>query len=161
KLRLIAARVSRGDVNQTIEHESADEIGELSDAFRGLMGYIKAVARAAESLGRGDVSANVTPKSDDDVLSANMAKAIGTLRELTNEHKSLIDAARVGEFGMRGNARAYSGAYAELVSGLNQVLDAVASPLNEANTTLARLAARDLTVRAAGEFKGEYGRMMD
>jgi methyl-accepting chemotaxis protein len=160
KLRIAAGRVALGDVNQTVDHESNDEIGELSSAFRGLMAYIKGVASAADSLSRGDVSAVVTPKSAEDVLSSNMAKAMRTLCQVIAESKTLIDAARAGELAKRGNAAGYQGAYAELIGGLNQVLDSVAEPLNEANATLARLAARDLTARAHGEFRGDYGRMM-
>lgn len=160
KLRLAAARVALGDVNQTVDHESADEIGELSNAFRALTAYIKGIAAAADSLSRGDVTAVVTPKSEQDVLSSNMAKVIRTLGGVIAESKTLIDAARAGELKTRGDAAAYQGAYAELVAGLNQVLDSVAEPLKEANATLSRLASRDLTARAEGEFEGEYGRMM-
>ena len=160
KLKLAAARVALGDVNQRVDHRSDDEIGELFEAFRGLMTYIKDVAVAAESLGRGDVTAQVTPRSEQDLLSLSMKKAMATLSQLIRESNGLIDAARAGQLEKRGDAAAYQGAYAELVSGLNRVLDSVAEPLSEANRTLARLAERDLTARAKSEFSGEYGRMM-
>jgi len=160
KLRLAATRVALGDVNQTIDHVSEDELGELAAAFRALMAYIKDIAAAADSLSRGDVRAVVTPKSDQDLLSSNMAKAVRTLSELIAESKTLIDAARAGELSKRGNASAYQGAYAELVGGLNEVLDSVSVPLRAANATLMRLAARDLTARADGDFRGDYARMM-
>jgi methyl-accepting chemotaxis protein len=160
KLRLAARRVALGDVNQTIDHVSEDEIGELATAFRALMAYIKDIASAADSLSRGDVKAIVTPKSDQDLLSSNMAKAVRTLNELIAESKTLIDAARAGELSKRGNASAYQGAYAELVGGLNDVLDSVSVPLKAANATLVRLAGRDLTARADGDFRGDYARMM-
>jgi methyl-accepting chemotaxis protein len=160
KLKSAAARMALGDVNQNVEHRGTDEIGELADAFRALIAYIKDVAAAAESLGRGDVTAKVNPRSEQDVLSSNMKKAMGTLNQLIAESNTLIEAARAGELKKRGNASAYQGAYAELVGGLNRVLDSVADPLGEANQTLARLADRDLTARARTEFSGEYGRMM-
>ncbi|HTQ07428.1 MAG TPA: methyl-accepting chemotaxis protein [Polyangiaceae bacterium] len=160
RIKVAAGRVALGDVNQNVEHRSADEIGELAEAFRGLVAYIKDVAAAAESVGRGDVTAIVTPRSEQDVLSANMKKAIGTLSQVIAESNGLIEAARAGELAKRGNAAGYQGAYAELVSGLNRVLDAVAAPLGEANRTLSRLAERDLTARAKAGFAGEYGNMM-
>ena len=60
----------------------------------------------------------------------------------------------------RGNASAYQGAYAELVGGLNQVLDSRGGTAQRSERDLTRLAARDLTARASGEYGGEYGRMM-
>jgi methyl-accepting chemotaxis protein len=160
KLRAAAARVALGDVNQVIDHHGSDEIGELADAFRALMAYIKDIATAAEGLCRGDVGVTVLPKSEQDLLSWNMAKALAALGQVLAESKSLIEAARAGEFGRRGDARAHQGTYAELVSGLNQMLDSVSEPLGEVNSTLARLSARDLTARANTDFKGDYGRMM-
>jgi methyl-accepting chemotaxis protein len=160
ELRGAAGRVALGDVKQAIEHRSADEIGELADAFRALVAYIEGVAVAAERLGHGDVSAELVPRSDADVLSSNMRKATVTLKALILESSGLIAAARAGELGRRGQASAYEGAYAELVSGLNRVLDAVSAPLDEASRTLARLAERDLTARANGGFQGAYASML-
>ena len=77
-------RVALGDVNQTVDHESSDEIGELSTAFRALMAYIKGIAAAADSLSRGDVTAVVTPRSEQDLLSLNMAKAVRTARSASS-----------------------------------------------------------------------------
>jgi methyl-accepting chemotaxis protein len=160
KLRDAAARMALGDVNQSVEHEAADEIGELASAFRGLIAYIKDVAGAAESLGRGDVSAKLTPRSEADLLASNMKKAVATLGQLIADSNTLIEAARAGELAKRGNAAKYEGAYAELVAGLNRLLDAVVEPLDEANQALAHLAERDLTARARTNFDGEYGRIM-
>jgi methyl-accepting chemotaxis protein len=89
-----------------------------------------------------------------------MARAISVLRGLLLEVKTLIAAARAGELSVRGDTAKYQGGYAELLGGMNGVLEAVAEPLEDANRTLAGLAARDLTVRARSDFEGDYGRMM-
>lgn len=160
RLQQAALRIADGDVDQEIEHRSEDEIGTLAQAFRNLVDYVKGIARAAESLSLGDLSVEVKPKSTGDVLSTNMQQAQVTLRALLQESRTVIDAARAGELSTRGQAGRYQGAYAQLVQGLNDVLDAVASPLQEATRTLTRVAGRDLTARASTDFKGDYGRMM-
>jgi methyl-accepting chemotaxis protein len=155
-----AARIAVGDVNQRVEHESDDEIGSLATSFRSLIVYIKEMADAAGALGRGDVSAPIHPRSDADVLARSFGDAQAALRGLIGQVNELIGAARQGELHKRGDAGRFSGAYGELVGGLNQVLDAMAAPLAEAQRVLDRVAARDLTARATGDYAGAFGQMM-
>jgi methyl-accepting chemotaxis protein len=72
----------------------------------------------------------------------------------------LIDAAQRGDLSQRADAAKYRGGFAELVSGMNQVLEAVATPISEANRVLGGLADSDLTVRSEARFAGEYRNMM-
>jgi methyl-accepting chemotaxis protein len=160
QLQQVAKRIAQGDVDQKIEHTGGDEVGDLAESFRQVVAYIKGIAHAAQSLSKGDVSQDIKAQSDRDLLSASVQKAQGALRALISDTKLMIEAARAGELNKRTNVAGYEGAYAELVTGLNQVMDSVAEPLAEANRTLTRVANRDLTARANANFKGEYGRMM-
>jgi methyl-accepting chemotaxis protein len=88
KMTEASSRIAVGDIDQTIDHRSDDEIGVLADGFRGLIDYIKGVAAAANSLGAGDLTAAVVPRSDRDVLSANFRRAFaalgGTIRHIAD-----------------------------------------------------------------------------
>ncbi len=79
KMTEASSRIAVGDIDQTIDHRSDDEIGVLADGFRGLIDYIKGVAAAADSLAAGDLTAQVAPRSDKDVLSANFRRAFASL----------------------------------------------------------------------------------
>lgn len=160
KMREAALRIAEGDVNQHIDHRGADEIGDLAESFRALVEYIRAAAGAAEGLSRGDVNTKVNVRSERDLLSLSMQKAIETLRAVIAETGVMISAAQDGALDKRGDASRYQGSYAELVQGLNRVLEAVSEPLADANRTLAAVANRDLTARSRSDFKGEYGKMM-
>ncbi|HVY27768.1 MAG TPA: methyl-accepting chemotaxis protein [Polyangiaceae bacterium] len=155
-----ALRIARGDIDQKITHEGKDEIGQLAQSFRSLIEYIKEVASHAAALGRGDVLVKVQPKSDADQLSRSMAGTVAVLNQLLGESRTLIAAARAGDLSKRGNSGAFQGAYGELVSGLNDMMDAVAAPMLEAGRALGKLADRDLTARGRADFEGDYGKMM-
>lgn len=155
-----ALRIARGDIDQQIAHEGKDEIGQLAQSFRSLIEYIKEVASHSAALGRGDVQVKVQPKSDADQLSRSMASTAAVLNQLLGESRALIAAARAGELSKRGNPAAFQGAYGELVTGLNQMMDAASAPMLEAGQALSRLADRDLTARGRADFEGDYGRMM-
>ena len=84
KIAAAAGKIALGDVNQTIDHRSGDEIGSLADSFRGAISYIKGVASGMEKLGKGDLTVRVEPKSEEDVLSKNFNLA--TFRTPTAQH---------------------------------------------------------------------------
>jgi methyl-accepting chemotaxis protein len=155
-----ALRMARGDIDQKVTHDGKDEIGQLAQSFRSLIEYIKEVAAHTAALGRGDVQVKVQPRSDADQLSRSVAGTVTVLNQVLSESRTLIAAARAGELSKRGNPAAYQGAYAELVTGLNQMMDAASAPLLEASGALSRLAERDLTARGRADFQGDYGRML-
>ncbi|HEY0971962.1 MAG TPA: methyl-accepting chemotaxis protein [Gemmatimonadales bacterium] len=154
-----AGRIAVGDVEQAVTYRSRDEIGAVADAFRQLVDYLRSLSSAADGLARGDLTAEIAPRSEQDVLSRNMQRAAETLRSLVGETNALIHAARAGNLSERGDADGYQGVYAELVSGTNAMLDSVAAPLAEAGAVLARVAERDLTIRMTGAYEGDLARM--
>jgi methyl-accepting chemotaxis protein len=151
-----ATGIARGDVEQTVTHRSNDELGALAEAFRGTITYVRDIAGAADRLAQGDLSGSVTPRSETDVLAHSMARVAETLRGATGEIQSLITGAREGDLSHRGDAAAYQGAYAALVRGANDMLDAMTAPLGEASDVLARVADRDLTTRMTGTYRGGH-----
>ncbi len=63
--------------------------------------------------------------------------------------------------GKRGDAEQFRGAYAQMISGTNQMLDSVVEPISEAKQVLERVAARDLSARVTGEYVGEHAAIKD
>ena len=160
-LSVAATEISRGRVEQRIDIHSADEIGALADAFRGLVEYIGGIAQSADRLAAGDLSATVTPRSEHDVLSRNMNRATETLEKIVGEARLLIDAAKHGELSKRGDPTQFHGAFAQLIVGTNSMLDAVVQPIQEAQDVLQRVANRDLTARVQGTYHGDHAAIKD
>jgi methyl-accepting chemotaxis protein len=83
-----ANKIAIGDLDQSIDYESRDEVGTLAKSSRDLVAYIKQVATAADVLSEGDLTKAVAPKSDKDVLShsfmrmkENLEKMVGEIRQ--------------------------------------------------------------------------------
>lgn len=148
--------IARGRLDQQIDYQSRDEVGTLANSFRGMLEYISGIATAADRLAKGDMSATVEPRSEDDVLSRNMNRATGTLSSMMSETNGLIVAARNGDLAHRGNPEQFEGVYSELLQQTNEMLDALGAPLEEARQVLERVAARDLSARMSGEYKGDH-----
>jgi methyl-accepting chemotaxis protein len=75
------------------------------------------------------------------------------------EVEKLIKAATAGQLSERIETGAFSGTSRELTENVNRLLDAVASPLHEAQTVLAALAMKDLTHSMSGSYQGEFEQM--
>lgn len=73
-------RIALGDVSQNVEYRSTDEMGQLSDAFRDMLAYLQNMARVFEKMAHNDLTEEVTPKSERDVLGNSFTKMIHNLR---------------------------------------------------------------------------------
>jgi methyl-accepting chemotaxis protein len=81
----VAEKLALGDADQTITHESKDEVGMLADSLRQVLDYNQTIAAACEALGRGDVTVSVEPKSDKDLLAKNFSHAVSSIRDTVKE----------------------------------------------------------------------------
>jgi methyl-accepting chemotaxis protein len=151
-----ARAVAEGDTEQTVKAESKDEIGELASALSQMIQYIHEKATAAEALGRGDLDVSVTPRSPKDVLGTSFVDMKSALAKLIKDSNHLIQGARAGDLSRRADSTGLSGAFRDMLEGQNALLAVVGAPLSEAKAVLARVEARDLTVRMAGEYTGDF-----
>ncbi|MCP4536576.1 MAG: HAMP domain-containing protein [Chloroflexi bacterium] len=85
KIADAALVIAEGDVNQRVDINQKDEVGLLADAFRQLIVYMQEMATAATSLAQGDLTVDVTPQSNRDVLGNAFAQMIADLRNLIGQ----------------------------------------------------------------------------
>jgi methyl-accepting chemotaxis protein len=93
------------------------------------------------------------------VLSQTFQHLLGTMQGLLAETGQLVHWAKEGQLDKRGDPTKFHGTFHDLVQGMNETLNAVISPINEASAVLERLAARDLTAHMRGEYRGDYARI--
>jgi len=84
-----------GDVNQEINVNSNDEVGNLAAAYSRVIDYMKEMARVTSSVADGDLTVEVAPRSDKDVLGHAHARLITRQRDLIGKSKAA--AANVAE----------------------------------------------------------------
>ncbi len=75
------------------------------------------------------------------------------------EVENLIVAAATGQLSERIKTDQFDGADKSLTQSFNQLLNAVATPMNEAQAVLTSLAANDLTKTMTGSYQGEFEQM--
>jgi len=156
KMAAAASRIATGDLDTEIAHRSHDELGILANAFRDLIAYVQRLAAAAEALRRGDLSVPVAARSERDRLGCAFQALHTTVTKLVDETQRQVEWAQQGQLDKRGDPMHFEGAYRQLVQGMNDTLDAVIAPVNEASEVLRGMADGDLTVRVHGDYKGGH-----
>ncbi len=87
----IAQRIAEGDIDQSVAIRREDEIGTLADSFRGMIVYLRGMARTAEDIAQGDLRRSVTPKSERDALGNAFSIMIKGLRDMIGDIRNGAD----------------------------------------------------------------------
>jgi methyl-accepting chemotaxis protein len=84
-----AQRLAIGDIgemdNQKMRYNREDEVGELLLAFEKLRGYVQDMASYAQQLADGDLTAEIRPHSEQDLLGHAVRRMIINLHSLVGE----------------------------------------------------------------------------
>lgn len=80
-------------------------------------------------------------------------------KQAQSEVEKLIKAAAMGNLSDRIDVGRFQGSAKDLTSSFNQLLDAVVTPLHEAQSVLTALASGDLTKQMTGAYQGEFEQM--
>jgi len=78
----VAKEIAVGNLNQEIEIQRNDEIGQLAEAFRNMVSYIKAISRSMELLSKGNLKVKINIRSQNDLLSISFDKLVKNLHEI-------------------------------------------------------------------------------
>ena len=79
-----------------------------------------------------------------------------SLISLNQEILTLVKAAIDGKLSTRADANKFQFTFKEMVSGINQTLDAVILPVQEATNVLVELSKGNLKSRVMGDYKGDH-----
>jgi len=138
-----------------------DELGEIGRAFGSLIEAQKAKVDYAEHIARGDMAIRIKAASNKDVLGNSMIEMIKSLKNMNQEVVHLIKAAVDGQLDIRADVSRHKGEYADIVKGINDLLDSVVDPISNAAKVLEAAAAKDLTLRVSGNYKGRFSELME
>src|SRR5579872_1696640 len=81
------------------------------------------------------------------------------LQGLQKEMSRLTEASREGQLSERGKPEQFQGAYADIVRGVNAMLDAILLPIGEGNRILAQISGGKIDELIAQTYKGDHEKM--
>ncbi|MGD0153875.1 MAG: methyl-accepting chemotaxis protein, partial [Thermacetogeniaceae bacterium] len=164
KIRETVSHISDGNLSDLEEYRRIGRRSEndtLMPAFTKLLESTNQMADVAQSIANGNLSVEVSIRSENDVLAKSLTNMINVLSSLENEMGLLSKAAQEGQLQVRGNAAKFKGAYHGILAGVNDTLDAVLKPIREAADCLKEMAQGNLDVAMKGDYKGGHAVIKD
>ncbi|MGA3399831.1 MAG: hypothetical protein ABSC95_11470, partial [Acetobacteraceae bacterium] len=117
--------------------------------------------RILDQVAHGKVSELITEtyQGDHEKMKQNVNSIALVLQRFQAELTKLIDYSQKGQLEKRGEAAGFEGVYADIIKGINQMLDAILLPIGEGNRILAQVAAGKVEELIAQTYEGDHEKM--
>ncbi len=135
-------------------------VNEMLDAILLPIGEGNRVL-AQISAGKIDELIAQTYKGDHEKMKQAVNNVASVLQSLQKEMARLTEASHEGLLSERGKAAQFEGAYASIVTGVNDMLDAILLPIGEGNRVLRLIRGGNLRERVDIACKGDHEKMKD
>ena len=140
--------LSLGHLGNRMKMNRKDEVGEMAGVMDQFSDDLQnSVIMTMKKIADGDLSTEMKAKDAQDEITPALMTTISSLRALVSEANMLSKAAVAGQLSTRGNADKFKGGYKEVITGINQTLDGVVAPVNEAMRVSNEYAQGNFTVR--------------
>ena len=150
----------RGKVDQFqgTYREMLEGINDMLDAILLPIGEGNRIL-AQISNGKIDELIAQTYKGDHEKMKQAVNNVGTVVQGLQKEMMRLTDASRDGQLSERGKPDQFSGAYADIVRGVNTMLDAILLPIGEGNRILGQISNGKIDELIAQTYKGDHEKM--
>ncbi|AGF59228.1 methyl-accepting chemotaxis protein [Clostridium saccharoperbutylacetonicum] len=81
--------------------------------------------------------------------------------KVVDEEVRVLSAAAAGDLEIRGESEKYSGSFKELISIINNAMDAFSKPISEINKALSEMARGNLDIIIDNSYSGDYGKIVN
>ena len=135
----------------------------VNETLDAVIGPLNVAADYVDKISKGNIPPKITDNYNGDfnIIKGNLNTCIDAVNALVADAGLLSDAAVAGKLATRADATKHFGDFRKIVEGVNDTLDAIVVPVNEASDVLAKLASRDLTVRVVGNYQGDFSKIKD
>jgi methyl-accepting chemotaxis protein len=129
----------------------------VNDTVKNIAEPMQVTANYVDQIAKGVIPAQITTAYQGEylVIRNNLNGLVKMMGDLLSETGTLIQGAADGDLNKRANAAIFQGGWNELVVGVNQIIDGIVLPVNEAVAVLGEMEKGDLTQTVNGIYKGQ------
>ncbi len=144
--------------------------GSYAEIVRGVNTMLDAILlpigegnRILAQISAGKIDELITQayKGDHEKMKQAVNNVAAALQGLQKELVRLTEVSNAGQLSERGHHEQFRGAYAEIVRGVNSVLDAVITPLNVAANYVDRISKGDIPSQITDSYRGDFNAIKD
>ncbi|HBA97950.1 MAG TPA: methyl-accepting chemotaxis protein [Lachnospiraceae bacterium] len=153
-----ATKLATGDINIKLDKTADDDLGGLMDNFNQIIDATRDQARLAEVISNGDLTENVQPRSDKDILGKALRKlvednnrALGSIKESTMQVTIGAEQVANASQALAQGSTEQASALQQITASIDEIAEKTKNNATEATT------ANDLvnTVKAMAEDGNE------
>jgi|GEM_PF-449136 len=135
----------------------------VNHTLDAVIGPLNVAADYVDNIAKGAIPAKITDhyNGDFNILKNNLNTCIDAVNALVADANMLAVAAVEGRLQTRADAGKHQGDFRKIVQGVNDTLDGVILPLNEAVEVLTLVEQGDLTRSVNGHYQGQLGDFKD
>ena len=141
-----------------VHREMIQGVNEMLDAILLPIGEGNRVL-AQISSGKIDELITQTYQGDHEKMKVAVNNVAVVVQALEKEVGRLTEASKEGQLSERGKPEQFHGAYAEIVRGVNTMLDAILLPIGEGNRILAQVSNGKIDELISQTYKGDHEKM--
>lgn len=149
-----------GDIDAVVdENKFQGDFRKMAAGINTMVGeHIRVNKKAMDvfkSFGDGDFDANIEKLPGKKAFINDTIEMVrNNLKAITAETNILIQAAADGELDQRANVGLLQGDWKQMIEGVNQILEGIVQPVNEAMGVLKEIEQGNLTKTVTGDYKG-------
>jgi len=153
------------DLTRSVEGSYNGIYARIAEATNTVRERLHSAIAIAHAIAIGDFTEKyeevrrIGKRSENDTFLPAFFEMMVAIKGLIEDADMLAKAAVEGHLATRADASRHQGDYRKIVQGVNNTLDAVIGPINEATVVLERVAARDLTARVEGDYVGDLAKI--
>ncbi|TCV88601.1 MULTISPECIES: methyl-accepting chemotaxis protein [Methylomonas] len=135
----------------------------VNNTLDAVIGPLNVAAEYVDNISKGAIPAKISDSYNGDfnVIKNNLNTCIDAVNALVADANMLSTAAVEGRLQTRADATKHQGDFRKIVEGVNDTLDGVILPVNEAVEVLTLVEQGDLTRTVDGNYKGQLGEFKD
>ncbi|QPK65486.1 methyl-accepting chemotaxis protein [Methylomonas sp. LL1] len=129
----------------------------VDDTLDAVIGPLNVAAAYVDNISKGAIPAKITDSYNGDfnILKNNLNTCIDAVNAMVADASMLAQAAVDGKLETRADATKHQGDFRKIVQGVNDTLDAVIGPVNEAMASMIAMEQGDLTRMVNGDYRGK------
>jgi methyl-accepting chemotaxis protein len=158
---VVLKKMALNDYSKRAEGNYVGIFEEVAKAVNQVQERIHHVTSTVKKVSQGDLGdlpeyKKLGRRSENDELVPSLTAMMENLEALVADTEMLSKAAVEGKLSTRADVSKHQGEYRNVLQGVNETLDAVVAPVQEAGGVLQKIAEGDLTARVTGEYKGDH-----
>ena len=169
KLSKAAKKLAVGDVDVDYAKIHNDDLGELMDSFGHMVETIKQQAAVADAISKGDLTIDVTPRSDKDILGKSLKrlvdnnnKALGSVQESTMQVTIGAEQVANASHALAQGSTEQASALQQVTASINEIAEKTKKNASEATTANNLVnTVRGMAEDGNGQMKSLTGAMND